>query len=1081
MPQTIDVEITMKSQSVDVEISGARGPQGSPGGSAARFTVAPYGSNIAADYIVADEDHADIEITEAIEAANALPNGGVVELLDGDFRTSITLLPLNNVWLRGQGMFGQTRIIPVNNNYGMNFQVNTPDDPLLNFQMTDIELDGSLIDRAVYSKGIHGTDYTNTQWKRLYIHDFTASGLGIDFPRNSVIDSCLVSWNGYINKRTITAASWSSNTLTFTTSTAHGMVAPVKASGTLTASGTMNDGDTVTIADIVYTFKTTLTGASFEVAINGSVANALTNFQKAVNLTGVAGTDYGTGTELHPTVTISAVTATTATLTAKSFGSGSNSINTTETGSNLSFGGSTLSGGVSGNVVVITGMMPQGYNGNYAISSVPTATTFTITSTNNGSAPQSFSLTSDPGTATTFGFMSTSGSQSPFGYNGIGIGCNENYDESLICTNNVCIGNLNNNYLIENDGVITDPNESSSFIFANNLSYYAGQVGYRVTGTPHGKFVGNHDYGSYIGARFTADISTKSITAGSWSGGVATLTSSTDHNFTVGDRIGLSGAIPSAYNGYYTVLSTPTSTTFTVDIDSDPGTFLHVGTASRLGRTIEGASFNDAILDSNTAFGVLTSSQSIGLLINDTVIKNCVNEGVRITAGYTQINGGRIFNNGRSGVQITGPSGATTAPLKYVDIGSVLVYNNGQNITGSSGITVSSTSTNKVSNLRIHDVQSFDDQDTKTQAYGVNFNGIVLDSSISDSDLSNNLTASLSMDAGSTVSVSNVTGVNPQTFIDLGSTISGSVTFDVTTGNVFKAILSGDITAVMPTAPVEGSRMTWMLKQPDTGGPYIMTLPANTMTAGPLRLSTTASVTDVITWIYRAGNTNKWVEESRAIHDTSPRVKTLTSVAAVYTPNADIADIVLINSPGANFTVDDPTGTFVNGQRLEIRIASSSTGRTPTWGSTYASGRNAVLPTTALPASTTLYFMFEYDSVLAKWVLISPNLLARITSITSSATPTINTNACDAVTITALATDITSMTTNLSGNPMNFQKLIIRIKDNGTARAITWGASFEAKGVALPTTTVISKVLTVGFIYDSVTLKWGAVALAQEA
>ena len=96
-------------------------------------------------------------------------------------------------------------------------------------------------------------------------------------------------------------------------------------------------------------------------------------------------------------------------------------------------------------------------------------------------------------------------------------------------------------------------------------------------------------------------------------------------------------------------------------------------------------------------------------------------------------------------------------------------------------------------------------------------------------------------------------------------------------------------------------------------------------------------------------------------------------------------------------------------------------------------------------------------------------------------TLTINTDNYDAVTITALAEEITSFTTNLSGTPTNFQKLIIRIKDDGTARAITWGASFEAKGVALPTTTVISKVLTVGFIYDTVTSKWGCVAVAQEA
>ena len=53
-------------------------------------------------------------------------------------------------------------------------------------------------------------------------------------------------------------------------------------------------------------------------------------------------------------------------------------------------------------------------------------------------------------------------------------------------------------------------------------------------------------------------------------------------------------------------------------------------------------------------------------------------------------------------------------------------------------------------------------------------------------------------------------------------------------------------------------------------------------------------------------------------------------------------------------------------------------------------------------------------------------------------------------------------------------------KDTGTARAITWGASFEDAGQALPTTTVISKLLTVGFIYNTVTSKWGCVAVADE-
>ena len=112
--------------------------------------------------------------------------------------------------------------------------------------------------------------------------------------------------------------------------------------------------------------------------------------------------------------------------------------------------------------------------------------------------------------------------------------------------------------------------------------------------------------------------------------------------------------------------------------------------------------------------------------------------------------------------------------------------------------------------------------------------------------------------------------------------------------------------------------------------------------------------------------------------------------------------------------------------------------------------------------------------------MTNKRITKRITSITSSATPTVNTDNCDAVTITALAAAITSMTSGLSGTPTNFQTLVYRILDDGTNRAITWGASFEARGVALPTTTTANKLLTVGFIYDTVDSIWGCVASVVE-
>lgn len=103
----------------------------------------------------------------------------------------------------------------------------------------------------------------------------------------------------------------------------------------------------------------------------------------------------------------------------------------------------------------------------------------------------------------------------------------------------------------------------------------------------------------------------------------------------------------------------------------------------------------------------------------------------------------------------------------------------------------------------------------------------------------------------------------------------------------------------------------------------------------------------------------------------------------------------------------------------------------------------------------------------------------RVGSVTSGASYTIDTDSYDCFSFTALGTNINSI--SASGTPTNFQTLIVRIKDNGTARTIVWDvAKFSNYGVALPSTTVISKVLTVGFIYNSAQTIWGCVASAEQ-
>lgn len=109
--------------------------------------------------------------------------------------------------------------------------------------------------------------------------------------------------------------------------------------------------------------------------------------------------------------------------------------------------------------------------------------------------------------------------------------------------------------------------------------------------------------------------------------------------------------------------------------------------------------------------------------------------------------------------------------------------------------------------------------------------------------------------------------------------------------------------------------------------------------------------------------------------------------------------------------------------------------------------------------------------------LTNKRITPRTGTTTSSATPTINTDNVDFYSITAQTVDITSFTTNLSGTPTDGQKLWIAI--TGTAaRAITWGSSFEASTVALPTTTVSTNRLDVGFVWNAVTSKWRCIASA---
>jgi hypothetical protein len=105
----------------------------------------------------------------------------------------------------------------------------------------------------------------------------------------------------------------------------------------------------------------------------------------------------------------------------------------------------------------------------------------------------------------------------------------------------------------------------------------------------------------------------------------------------------------------------------------------------------------------------------------------------------------------------------------------------------------------------------------------------------------------------------------------------------------------------------------------------------------------------------------------------------------------------------------------------------------------------------------------------------------RVNGTTSSTTPTPNADTTDIYSLTALAAGATFGAP--TGTPVNGQKLIIRIKDNGGAQTLAWNAIYVAGGVALPTTTVAGKIAHYGFQYnnDNALNKWQLIAKSEES
>jgi len=92
------------------------------------------------------------------------------------------------------------------------------------------------------------------------------------------------------------------------------------------------------------------------------------------------------------------------------------------------------------------------------------------------------------------------------------------------------------------------------------------------------------------------------------------------------------------------------------------------------------------------------------------------------------------------------------------------------------------------------------------------------------------------------------------------------------------------------------------------------------------------------------------------------------------TINADTTDIATqANTQSAGtLTVNAPTGTPFNGQKLILRLLSSNV-QTFSWDSVFQGSTDVTLPTASSGSSKYDYTGFIYNSTATKWQLVAKN------------------------------------------------------------------------------------------------------------
>lgn len=238
-------------------------------------------------------------------------------------------------------------------------------------------------------------------------------------------------------------------------------------------------------------------------------------------------------------------------------------------------------------------------------------------------------------------------------------------------------------------------------------------------------------------------------------------------------------------------------------------------------------------------------------------------------------------------------------------------------------------------------------------------------------------------------------------------------------------------------------------------------------------ITTTLSV---IGGIDASQTTSIVIQSDTGLDTTKPGIACVS-----YADPLDMDDAEFIEYSSINSTTNTLQGvvrgaegyaakTHSNGVTVAFPVSESHINRLADALSIDGVSTNGVTKTTTTVAGAS---SLDTETVVASYV-------GKSTSTTSSTTPTpTGDRKHNELYVTALAAAAELQAP--SGTATNGNKLVVRIKDDGTARALTYNAIYRGVAATLPATTTISKTLYMGFLYNSADTKWDLVATIEES